>query len=373
MIKAGTRIEALDSLRGLAALVVLLGHCLAVSGVAGDGWDFWLKYTPARLLTEGRFAVILFFCLSGFVLARPFLADERPSYSRYVAKRICRIYPPYLAAIAVSAVLYWVVAPQPIPALGHWFNSSWNLPLTFRLLASHALMVGTLPSASLDNASWSLVHEMRISLVLPLLAWAVRRASLTSAGAALVIYAVSHYLGKQLGLRDFYYGQDFGSSLVASAHFAPFFVFGALAAKHVNQIDAQLSRTPRWLLALLAAAMIWAAACHSDLANGAAAVVLIAVSHQWAWLLRAPLLWLGKVSYSLYLIHLPVLFAAMHLSYGLLDPLAAVALTIAISLGAAEIMYRLVEAPSLRLSRNIGRIRAPSEAVPGQPTVPATY
>ena len=65
----------------------------------------WLRYTPLRLLVDGEAAVILFFVLSGYVLALPFIAGTQLTYGRYLVKRICRIWLPFAAAILLAAAL----------------------------------------------------------------------------------------------------------------------------------------------------------------------------------------------------------------------------------------------------------------------------
>ena len=95
----GQRLHELDSLRGLAALSVVACHCLKVRSGVGFGWLLWLlDHTPLGIVRASHEAVIFFFVLSGFVLALPFLSGP-VRYRAFLAKRVCRIYLPYYAAL----------------------------------------------------------------------------------------------------------------------------------------------------------------------------------------------------------------------------------------------------------------------------------
>jgi peptidoglycan/LPS O-acetylase OafA/YrhL len=113
------RLNYLDSIRGLAACLVLLHHCWISSTDQLDaGFSHALSsyatlshYIIDKLLA-GRVAVIIFFVLSGFVLT--ISLQKRPlSYVSFACKRFCRIYPAFAAAITLSYVLhYWIGAPH---------------------------------------------------------------------------------------------------------------------------------------------------------------------------------------------------------------------------------------------------------------------
>lgn len=177
------RINQLDGLRGVAALIVLFHHIvLSFPGYAtANAADLaaWhplalIKFSPLRVLVAGSPAVLLFFCLSGFVLSLALLRGGRVSIGRYALKRIVRLWPPFAVAIVFAACLY-LALPEPPKGVSRWaVEEFWNAPLTPWVLAKHLLMFGTPPNQMLDPPMWSLVHEIRIALIFPLLFCIVR-------------------------------------------------------------------------------------------------------------------------------------------------------------------------------------------------------
>jgi peptidoglycan/LPS O-acetylase OafA/YrhL len=94
-----------------------------------------------------------------------------------------------------------------------------------------------------------------------------------------------------------------------------------------------------------------------DWAHGVAALIIIAViaSESPAYGLTRPgLQWLGRISYSLYLVHLPIIYAMYELLPSL-HPLLSSAVIVVVSLAAADILARVVEFPFIALSRRLAK------------------
>src|SRR5579859_882796 len=107
------RIASLDSIRGLAALGVVLTHC---TGVYTDP-PVWATHLPLSLiLWSGHGFVLVFFALSGFVLFIPFKKGN-VAYAPYLVKRVARLYPAFVVAVLLSAALYTLVDHRPIAGL----------------------------------------------------------------------------------------------------------------------------------------------------------------------------------------------------------------------------------------------------------------
>lgn len=125
---AAVRVRSLDGLRGLAAITVVASHALMVvpamaltirtppSDVASVQW--WLYHTPLNLLWAGQQAVLVFFVLSGFVLAELVSrSSTRNGWMRgFYAQRFVRLYLPVWGAVGLAALLA-VAVPREMTAL----------------------------------------------------------------------------------------------------------------------------------------------------------------------------------------------------------------------------------------------------------------
>ncbi len=122
--------------------------------------------TPLRLLIAGHQAVILFFLLSGFVLTLPYKKKTGLGYGPFLVKRVCRIYLPYLGALALAILcdlsfpghvpyrqltgsMHLVATRQP-----HLVISAHPLPRQLRLVSvQHCILVPRLRDANLSRSS----------------------------------------------------------------------------------------------------------------------------------------------------------------------------------------------------------------------------
>ncbi|HUB75554.1 MAG TPA: acyltransferase family protein, partial [Solirubrobacteraceae bacterium] len=115
------RLPALEGLRGLAALVVLVHHSLLATvprfaGAYGIGpyplrgtLEWWLTYSPLHVIWGGGEAVIVFFVLSGFVLSLPSARSGRALRAvSYYPSRFVRLYLPVWGALIFAALVHAV-------------------------------------------------------------------------------------------------------------------------------------------------------------------------------------------------------------------------------------------------------------------------
>jgi peptidoglycan/LPS O-acetylase OafA/YrhL len=328
-----------------------------------------------RVFHNGPAAVIIFFVLSGYVLALPFFAGTQPSYPRYVLKRLCRIYVPFAAALCISVLLYTITDRQPVADAADFFNTRWPVSWPgFSVLAAHFLMIGTQADITFDSVMWSLVHEMRISIIFPLLiilCQNTRRALLIAALTDIISIKILVALGQN----GPWAADSFWITLLWTLRIVPYFIIGILLSKHsqaIRSVFQRLSQTTRVLLLAVPATTFCIdngfLSGSRDLLHDIAAAMLIVLALNTpkitSLLNCAGLQWLGRISYSLYLIHFPILLALGHIMLGHVS-FGLYALTVIVtSLSAATLMQMFVEAPAAKLGQRIARPKSLQTVIP---------
>lgn len=241
-------------------------------------------------LNIGRPAVMLFFLLSGFWVARLF-AGWKTGTARFLASRLLRIWPIY-AIVTLAAWLLLRLADAPHPA------DPWSALALIGLAARPGDVLGV---------SWSLDIELQFYLALPLISVLMQRLSLAVlAGVAALAFAAGIAL--------------FAAGLPTLLFYLPIFLAG-VAIQASNWQPAR----PLVQASLIAASVFGTAAVAVPALNGLVFKASFAdsvaenIGHM-AWvLLLAPAIawnvrqssgrvdrWLGDMSYTLYLVHLPV-------------------------------------------------------------------
>ena len=351
----------LDGLRALAFLAVFSAHLfrgvslvpLELLGPLDGAW--WFR----GLALGGAFGVDLFFVLSGYLITTLLLHEERRfgrfHLGAFWARRALRILPAYYALIAGAIVLN----QMPLRTALSYLTFTTNLPIfTSSPSAPGPINVGVL---------WSIQIEEQFYLVWPLLLLVVpRRARWLLALSPILVslaaraWLVSHGASLHVwGWRLDALGVGAAMALIPLGA-APAMVrrIGALApvvaivgAGLTSQAlvvgDPGLHLRSGWLpvaiwmpslVALVCGAAIWASAGV-------------------AWLTWRPLVRLGRISYGLYLIHCTVISWFDDLWW-----LAYVVLSFVGSVLVAELSYRLIESPFLRLKRRFTHDRADGHA-----------
>jgi peptidoglycan/LPS O-acetylase OafA/YrhL len=360
------RLRGIDALRGVAALTVVVHHFLIANPVFIDSTHLndmaWLKVTPLHFFWAGREAVVLFFILSGFVLSIPWWDGRRPATGAFLVRRFFRIYPAYLVAVLAAAAGDVLLSKHGLAGMSEWFNSVWVQPLDATTLVSHLLLILPFDPQPLDPVLWSLIHEMRISLLFPFLMWFVMR------------YDWRFVIGVLVPL-SWFGGLFMAGSWVSSLEFLLMFAVGALLARERVRIAAFVRGISsfRLLTVILLAVPVytlylwlpvppklWYSSSLDDWSVCLASLVLIAAAlgayERLPRLVEVLGRALGKISYSLYLIHAVVLISLIYLLAGVMPVVVRELLALPIVFAVAALMYVAVERPGIALGARMARL-----------------
>lgn len=350
------RIVALDGLRALAIAGVVLYHL-----------------RPSRL-TGGFLGVTLFFTLSGYLATKSIMratARDGFSYPRYICRRIARMMPPIVVTIALTAVATYIAAPSLLPKVQQdtlpsaLFLSNWFY--IFRNVSYFA--AAGLPSPL--THLWFCAVTMQFYLVWPVILMALcskTRSRNTAIGITIAFALVSTaamvlMFNPIADTSRVYYGTDARAAEL---------LCGALAAIAAPRLREMLSGdihipgankgiskvnaiSIAWLVAVIAGALMLTGESACLYRGGfllfalATGLLIICVQNTECIVRRLlsvkPLVWLGQRSFSVYLVHYPLLL--------LMNPATRTTriawweqvLQLVLILAVAEVFYRLVECP----------------------------
>lgn len=425
-----TRLVALDALRGVAAVVVLVHHISmtspAISAAYNSSADvavfspaWWVTLSPLKILFAGPEFVLVFFVLSGFVLVltplrrwpwtqrparsaapaepiatsapgspagsslapaeqttdatvgspAPAIAEETAAaaptqphaydWMAYYPRRIIRLAVPVIVSVGLAAA--WILLVPRTGDGGAWMAKQGSPDLGIGNLLREASILGYTGRPDVNPPLWSLAWEMWFSLLLPVgVIFAIATRRWTLAWVALLLAAST------------------GGYLIGSEPlmYLPAFGLGALLAANHDTLQARAARLSRrrggtlvWaLIAVLGPLLLitywlvrpvltepWNELTLALRVPGAALIVAtVALWPPVQRMLSGRLLaWLGAISFSLYLVHFPIvvtfgqLFGPEHWWWGAL-------VSVVLSVLLAQLMYRWVELPAQKLAARAG-------------------
>jgi peptidoglycan/LPS O-acetylase OafA/YrhL len=327
------RIAELDALRGLAALAVVLFHYLDRYDELHDHVTDPLFYIPF-----GARGVQLFFVISGFVIFMTLQRAKRPM--DFVVSRFSRLYPGYWVAIIVTTLTVQGLD------VGYYQRPMLDVVLNFTMLQK----LSFIPADDIEGAYWTLYVELwfyvaMLALFTLGLLRHIEAFLLLALGVSWVWWA-----GEQWG-GEGYWGWNLTASFGLVFGQIPFFVIG------IGLYRLHMRERPRLALLVILAALATIPVQHPPEFLAAALVAIAAfalILTGRAGFLRQPVLvWLGAISYSLYLVHN---FAGRSLILRLQDDAgwsadASIAAALVASLVVATVLTYLVERPAQRLIR----------------------
>ena len=353
---AGPRLHELDGLRGLLALYVAVYHLAAPLSQPGMALA-WLH----PLLEPAWFTVDMFFVMSGFVMAHVHGAEfgagyGSPALRHFFVARVARLYPVHLFALVVMAIgiLPFVLHKPEFTSPDGRF--AWTAGLA-SLLMLHGPWIA---QRTWNYPAWSVSAEMHAYLVFPLLAPLIAR--LRNAGAVALAAACTlvPFAVYQFGLA----GETHPTNgWIVLTRVLPLFAAG-MAVYRFRKAAAMRSTAVACVAFVLVPVLLLNPASSALAVLLAPILLLSTLGHPGvrAALSRPVFVWLGAISYSLYMTHALVemfgvniavrRFArALHIDIAA-SPLASAALLlaaigVAILLGAAT--WRWIEVPGRRL------------------------
>ena len=357
-MKRQERIPMIDVLRGLSCLGILLYH------VRVDLWIGWWRirsypdeYSAFAKATAWLsiptpflgYAILLFFIISGFCIHYPQATGSIPDWKNYFIRRFFRIYPPYLVALGFSAIIAYIAHIQ-------WSDNTWVTERIWRVLTLTQNYPPE-PGQLLSNPSlWTIPLEMEFYLLYP-----IAFICFSTVRSPILWFISLAFCGWSIWLSR----KGVSWSSFTALFFWPVWLLGAWLAQTYQR--GSLKKIPVSLIlaglaismafALASKMLEWQAWLQYFLWTGFYLCLFSFTLRQNSFLedtkcLRLPLgflSWLGKISFSVYLIHFPLfkLLGYLHRSFfdekpaNFLIPLAY----ILVACGLGWIFYRIIERP----------------------------
>jgi peptidoglycan/LPS O-acetylase OafA/YrhL len=370
------RFRGFDGLRGIAILLVIVYH-----GVLATRYPHTMLGPARQLLLAGWTGVDLFFALSGFLITSLLLREEqrevaaaRPprfSLGRFYVRRVFRILPAFYAVLWLDVFVFSRFAVIPAADLGSIAKTRFGLWPFASFWGNYAIAyLGAAPAGAYD-VFWSLCVEEHFYLLWPLFLMLAKSLRIRVAVAVAVgaLLAVLRYIAIATGWEP-----------PIAVHYLSHYridsiLWGGTAALLSSRL--RLSDRPRRLLIMAGAALVLGLILTDTmsvfpvgkplgfslgftlLSLTASLLLLELVAQPGTWvarLLEFPMLVrLGKVSYGMYLLHLPMMDLGMVLLFASprqptpLNLLLAIVLFVVMAYAAAWVLYRIVEKPCLAI------------------------
>ncbi|MDZ4078360.1 acyltransferase [Hydrocarboniphaga sp.] len=337
------RLTFLDVARGIAALAVLFQH-------AGESTLILVKYISENFIQIGQFGVALFFIVSGYVI--PFSAQKQGSVRVFWSGRFFRLYPAYWFVIALFLISGIAGLHHKIPVFSPWDYFA-NLTMLYWLNGSSYLL----------GVFWSLKFELTfyiiISLLIPLGSNRVSAYYFHFAISAItVILSIKQKMDSGVfGSYGLYYLalMFYGWSLHDTKD------------KEGSVLKAMVSTAVQTLLALTVGKLAFGTAevNYSSFGSNSlvpmigawvgAIIVFLVFRYKSEIKWHASLVYLGVISYSIYLVHGPIIYIIRNFVE---NKALSFSLSILLSIVAAKYIYEFIETPAMKLGKYVSGSRS---------------
>jgi peptidoglycan/LPS O-acetylase OafA/YrhL len=362
-----SKITFANQLRGLAVVCVMIAHYTIVywgprEFVAGymhapaavGPAPRWAEYIAFPTLNYGPFGVALFFLISGFVI--PFSLEKMGSL-RFIAARMLRICPTYWLCSAITLSALWVSS--------QYWSTSYRLQQDV-LVANSLLVHEHLDLPSIDLVNWTLVIEVRFYITAALMWPLIRRSSVLAIfNFSLAVLALLTWIPPSWSVIQLRGTLVSVESMKAELLFLPFLFIGTLF--HFG-LKGHISPRTLWSSVLgvfLIFSMMWkksplAAEFPLVTANYLYALVLFGGCYMARARFKESRIldFFADISYPLYLLHSLIGYAVIRflMAHGWrFTPAMGGAFLLVVAL--AYLVHVVIEVPSVRLGRRIGRSR----------------
>ncbi|MBR0703701.1 acyltransferase [Bradyrhizobium diazoefficiens] len=314
------RLQSIDVLRGIAAMAVIAYH---YDGMSRVEWPNHSLDVAAEHLQLGLMGVELFFILSGFVILHSL--EKIPDLRRFLIGRIARLYPAYVVSVLLSAVfLLSIGAATPLQAMI-------NVTMLQKLVGCQNLI----------TPYWTLTYELLFYALMGIIVWL---GLITKIEYLSIVWLLAAHLTRAANIE-----LNAWQSFITMIHFGHLFIAGMmihrLVAGHRSLVTlsalilaisycsfgrndwAQIAPPTYFLVnALFIVIVLWAATTSA---------------HPPAYLVR-----IGQLSYSLYLLHVPICLVLVWTADWLsLSRIFAIATAVPASFGSAYLSRRFIEIP----------------------------
>ncbi|MEO5913120.1 MAG: acyltransferase [Luteolibacter sp.] len=372
MTRNDTHIPFLDHIRGIAVLIVFLFHCLGIGygydSLKWNGWFYDFNADPTFLallpLTFGWVGVAIFFVVSGFCIHLSYERSRDKSNAVFFLRRFFRIYPPYLVALLIFS------------CLPPWHYIPFNTLDSLVMFGSHMFLVHNFDAklfSGICTTFWSVAIEFQLYLIYPILIWFVRKLSWTR--TLLILGVVEIAMRSYDAIFYEVYGTRGSYWIIGSPLYYWFsWSIGAAAADaFLLRRELPFAKVPPsvFLILMVITANIRPLSFFAFIFAALATICIMdrLLKGEMKWTSMVPkwiadhLRFAGLVSYSIYLLHFPVLtlvprvmekfFHGQHF-HPLVMMLACVATWIPV-LAASWVFYRIFEMPSIALGKKVIR------------------
>jgi peptidoglycan/LPS O-acetylase OafA/YrhL len=373
------RLGLLDDCRGIGVMFIFLAHCaanfpLSLGRAFDRPWGFaWSAFSgKIDLQTLAAFVVFypvhmfwvalpIFFVVSGFCIHLSYFQSKRQDLRGYYVRRFFRIYPPYLIPLLFFAFIYpWTQLP--FTKLTHWGQ-----------LVTHLFMchnVSELSICAINSSYWTLAVEVQLYALFPLLIFFVRRSSYVR---VLIVLAIVEFSLRAFANIVYDVPGSFAPAFIRASPF--FYCFSwasgaALAESYLSGKRLPFAKVHPWVwfaIGLLTSPYPTTAYAYPFFALAAVSYLSRRferpVTGEKLSPLRRYIRITGTYSYSIYLIHTPILMAVYQLTEARIpgmdkNPFLIFAIGVCVwpfvfPLGA--LMYYWVEKPSIALGRKLLR------------------